>query len=161
MNQRRVSIVTPLVTIATLVGGGLVLGMLPHQKNPISITFLSVLYCLFSIVGIWSLASIHRTANAWNSNVTPNIFERLPRGTWPVAAVITYRDERQGLVYVVIEDHQTEWMALSTLALEPHFVEITDFQRILEGMKPLTVYISDTRIRFDWPKKSGLHNVLA
>jgi hypothetical protein len=150
MNQRRVSIVTPLVTIATLVGGGLVLGMLPHQKNPISITFLSLLYCLFSIVGIWSLASIHRTANSWNSNVTPSVLEYLPKGTWSVAAATMNRRDPQGSVYVVIED-RANWRALSTLALEPRFIEITDFKKILEGEKPRTISVGQERIDFSWP----------
>ena len=166
MNQGRVDITNPLVVISSLIGSGLVLGILLHQQALISVIPLSLIFVLLGTVGIVSLADIHRTANAWNYNVTPRTFEHLPKGTWDVAAISMNIGESGGYVYTTITERPLDSefparTAFSTLVLQPQFIDILDYRDINNGKKPLRISIGPKNISFAWPPKPhGLHNVL-
>ncbi len=131
---------------------------------------LAVAICTL-VLGVGILRSIYRTANAWSWNVTPQNTFKLPEGSWMVVGQCHDRgwspDDTQPFVYLTICQREnndaglTRGIGYSTLELTPQILQWEDYQRLLRREKPLRIYIAQNRIGFEWPKKSGLHNVLA
>ncbi len=160
MNQKRVKLRDVVIGAGVVLFCGMNIGTFKHAGGMGNLAMVAIM----AIIGIVTLRNIYRAANAWAWNVTPHSLEKIPKGTWDIAAISVNLGESGGFVYVTTTERPmdsdfTTRMALSTLMLQRQFIDIKDYKSILDGRRPTKISVGPKSIEFIWPEKPRGHFV--